>query len=218
MSRGKQLDISDILKEIGEEEVLDPSEWVLLLLYASPTKSLPSIVHLQKAMFLASRYIDRLQKEVEFKAYRMGPWSEEINDSIEVLESSNSIEREGDNGPVKLNKEILRRVEDLWKELPSKEREILKHIASFVSNLSVDEVILYVYTVFGFKEKSDILDRLIKRRFSLAISMLKKGAISTELAAKIADMPVVDFVKKLKEMGIKPYSIEISDLECQRIR
>jgi hypothetical protein len=34
-------------------------------------------------LFIASRHIDGLREVLEFKAYRMGPWSEEVGDAME---------------------------------------------------------------------------------------------------------------------------------------
>ena len=38
---------------------------------------------MQKALFIASRRIDGLRESLEFKAYRMAPWSEEASDALE---------------------------------------------------------------------------------------------------------------------------------------
>jgi len=214
MSKGRRLSITKILNRINKEEEksLDPNEWLLAVLYASPSKSIPSEVHLQKALFLASRYIKKLQEHIEFKLYRMGPWSEEVKDSLEILEVHNLINR-SINGSLMLSKKGLEEASNVWKKLTVREREALKHIVSFINKLSTDELLLYVYIVHGYKEKSDIIDKLLRRRLSLAISMLKKEAISVELAAKIAGLSLIDFLKILRKKNIKPYIVEVSDIE-----
>ena len=67
MVKGRRIDINKILASLKRAEELDLEDWLLSLLYASPEKSLRSEKHLQKALFLASKYIDRLREEVEFK-------------------------------------------------------------------------------------------------------------------------------------------------------
>jgi len=62
--------------------VIELVEWVLALLYVAGRK-VPSRIHLQKALFIASRYLDKLRESIEFKAYRMVPWSEEASDALE---------------------------------------------------------------------------------------------------------------------------------------
>jgi predicted HTH domain antitoxin len=52
-----------------------------------------------------------------------------------------------------------------------------------------------------------------ERRKEIAASMYIKGAVSIELAAKISGLPITEFVKYLKEKGIKPFSAVEEDLD-----
>ncbi len=80
------------------------------------------------------------------------------------------------------------------------EVQILREIMSLVDELDEEELLLYIYVNFGFVEKSEALDILEEgRRFKIAVRMLRKGVISTGMAAKLAGMPYEEFLKKVKE-------------------
>ena len=204
-------DSAEWLKRALEDlEEPEPLEWLLALLYASKGR-LPSRIHVQKALFIASRYIKRLGEAVEFKAYRMGPWSEEVNDALEAALANGWI-RESVTG-IELTGEGMLRARSAWEGLEGEERRILAEITEFVQRMSEDELLLYVYIVYGYRERSDVLNRLLRRRRILALSMLRKGLLSTELAAKIAGMPLPRFIEYLKRRGVKPYTAEASDVD-----
>jgi len=202
--------IEKLCRAIENLGVVEPIEWVLALLYAFGGRA-PSKLHIQKALFVASRYIDSLRETLEFKAYRMGPWSEEVNDVIENAVHNGLLVTSRDG--VALTLRGITEAESVWKRLSDKDREVLKNIVDFLSGMSEDELLLYIYTVYGYSEKSDIITRLLERRKELALSMLKKGLISVELAAKIAGMPLQEFVSYLRRKKVKPYIAEVNDIE-----
>jgi len=79
--------------------------------------------------------------------------------------------------------------------------------------MSEDELLLYTYIVHGYKEKSDIINKLLQRRIPIAISLVRKNLVSISLAAKIAGMSLQEFIKFLKKKGIKPYIAEVEDID-----
>ena len=202
--------IEKLCRAIENLGVVEPIEWVLALLYAFGGRA-PSKLHIQKALFVASRYIDSLRETLEFKAYRMGPWSEEVNDVIENAVHNGLLVTSRDG--VALTLRGVTEAESVWKRLSDKDREVLKNIVDFLSGMSEDELLLYIYTVYGYSEKSDIITRLLERRKELALSMLKKGLISVELSAKIAGIPLQEFVSYLRRKKVKPYIAEVNDIE-----
>ena len=52
---------------------LSTEDWILIALYSSPKKSYPSEIYIQKFLFLAQKYLKDI--DIEFKAYRLGPYS-----------------------------------------------------------------------------------------------------------------------------------------------
>ena len=205
----KRIDVKKLLKNI-KSGYRDLEDWVLLLLYAAPRNSLPGELHIQKGIFLVSEYLEELGNLVEFKSYRLGPYSDELKDSLLVLESSNRIsKKEG----IRPTKEGLKRAEELWKKLDDGAKKILKEVSEFISKLTPDELMLYVYIVKGWKDKSDVFDRLLEKRVELAISMWKKGLVSVSLASKLAGKSLKDFIEILKRRGYKPFKAEVDDIE-----
>jgi len=198
-NKAKKIEISKILSKISEEMGIE--EWTLSILYASKQKALKSKIHIQKALFLASKYISELEEELEFKAYRLGPYSEEIEDIIEILESSNCITK-NEKGIILTNKGLTK-AKKIWEKLEEDKKIILKNIVELINNLDKDELLLYIYTKYDFEEKSDVINKLLRKRKFIALKMLKKGVISTSLAAKIAGIPLREFIKYAKEKGVK---------------
>ena len=101
----------------------------------------------------------------------------------------------------------------VWRKLSDKDKEVLRKVASFLGLMNEDESLLYMYTVYGYSEKSNVITRLLRRRKELALSMLKKGLVSVELAAKITGMPLQEFISYIKKKGIKQYIAEANDVE-----
>ena len=202
--------VEKLRRSIEESVGAEPLDWVLLLLYAAGGK-IPSRIHVQKALFIASRYISELGEMLEFKAYRMGPWSEEVNDALEVAQLSGLVS-ESSNG-VSLSSQGAAKARALWSKLNEKYRKVLSDVASFVKAMSEDELLLYVYVVYGHSEKSDVINKLLRRRKELATRMLRKGLVSVELAARIAGEPLPRFIEYLRKKGIKPLVAEVSDID-----
>jgi len=202
--------VEKLRRSVDESRLLEPLDWVLLFLYAADGK-VSSRVHLQKGLFILSRHIEDLGKIVEFNAYRMGPWSEEVSDALEsaVLSGLASESR----GVIELTEQGLAKARELWDKLDEKRREALREVARFVSAMSVEELLLYVYTVYGYSEKSDVIEKLLAKRREIAAKMLLKGLVSVGLAARIAGEPLPKFVEYLKKRGIKPFVAEVSDID-----
>jgi len=197
--------------ELPPEEQLDEFDLVLALMYALRGKRRITKTHIQKALYIASKHIERIGEILEFVPYRMGPWSEEVNDALEKLSVNGDIVVSKNS--IVLSEQGLSKAERAWRSLSDRERNALSNIADFVGNLTSDELCLYVYKVYGDVEKSDIARSLLNRRKELASSMYMKGAVSIELAAKISGLPITEFVKYLKEKGIKPFSAVEEDLD-----
>jgi len=214
VEKSRRIDVPKFMERLRQSmkefEVPEPLEWVLLLLFASDGK-IPSKIHIQKALFIASRNIEELKEILEFKPYRMGTWSEEVSDALENA-SINGLIHETEDGLV-LTEQGVTKAEKAWSKLNEKSREILTNTARFIKNMSEDELLLYIYVVYGFSEKSDVIENLLRKRRELAMSMLRKGLISTSLASEIAGEPLTKFIDYLRKQGIKPFEAEVSDIE-----
>ena len=206
--RKRIIKLSDIIDTLNEPDVED---WILLTLYVSPSRKVKSELYLQKALFIASRHLGRLKDILEFRPYRLGPYSEVLKTKLEVLENSNAITI-NERKELVLTKEGEERIKHRKSAFSKEEIEYIKNIANFVNALDEEELLLYTYVIYGAYEKSDVFNELLKKRVELAIGMLKKGLISTSLAAKLAGLTLPEFIKLLKQKGIKPYRADENDL------
>jgi len=204
----RKISLADIIDVLNMPDVED---WILLTLHLSLDKKMKSELHLQKALFIASQHLKRLKEILEFKPYRLGPYSDTLKEKLEVLENSNAI-IVNERKELILTKEGEEKIKSKKPTFSKEEIEYLSNISNFVNTLSEKELLLYIYVVYGAYEKSDVFNELLKRRKEIAIEMLKKGAISTSLAAKLAGLSLPRFIKLLKQKGIKPYKADENDL------
>jgi predicted HTH domain antitoxin len=141
----------------------------------------------------------------------MGYWSEDVHDVLEQLLDNGDVKAV--DGLIVLTGQGLERAREAWELLDETEKSVLSEVADFVSQLSEDELLLYVYVVYGGYEKSDVLERLLRRRKQLAFSMYSKGVISIDMAAKIAGLTIPEFIEYLRKKGVKPFEVMEEDLE-----
>lgn len=207
---GKKVDLDRILARLDEVRELEPLDWVLALLRAAGGR-LRSRFHVQKALYIASKHSRAVADTVEFRAYRMGPWSEEVSDALVLASSSGLVREEG--GSLALTEKGRAHVDTIWGEISARDREILEEVASFLNEMDEDELLLYTYVVYGGGERSDVLERLLKRRKEIAARLLGKGLVSTGLAAELAGAPLTEFLKYLKKKGVKPFTAEPGDVD-----
>jgi len=193
-------------------KTIDIEDWILLLFYLSPMKRFKSELYVQKALFMASHHIERLKASVEYKPYKLGPYSEQIKDNLENLEDAGYIKRE--QNYITITAEGERKIRERLKLFKQEEVKILEEISEFIDSLDEDELLLFTYLIYGYYEKSDIIYRLLEKREEIATKMLNKGVISTSLAARLAGKSLPDFIKFLKKKGIKPYSADEHDIEA----
>ncbi|MEM4873631.1 MAG: UPF0175 family protein [Thermofilaceae archaeon] len=195
-------------REVAEPDLLD---WILAFFYASEG-TVPSRVHLQKALFIASKHLRDLAEVAEFKAYRMGAWSDSVHDALEQALANGWVTER--MGQLELSELAYDRARSSWHSLSDKDRSVLGEIARFIKGMDRDELLLYTYLVYGGGEKSDVIDRLLRKRREIAESLLAKGLISTGLAAELAGMPYAEFVDHLRRKGVKPFTVDAGDVDA----
>ncbi len=211
VKRRRTIDVSAILAKINEAPGhIEPEEWVLAIAKAMDSR-IPSGLHLQKALYVASKSLKRLQEAVEFEAYKRGPWSEAVADALVSLESEGFVEKS--DSEFILTPRGESRSEKVWSKLSDYEREVLGEIGEIVPRLNRDELLLFVYVLFGGYEKSEVLEKVMENRVDLAISILQKGVVSVERAARLAGMDVSSFIELLRERGIKPFILDAKDID-----
>jgi predicted HTH domain antitoxin len=202
----------DIVKKLQEEfkNKASLADYLLALLYEAGGRL--SRLKVQKGLFILSRAVSDLSEVLEFKAYRLGPWDPQISDELARLEAQGVVELGEKYVVLKDN----RLAETSLEKLPPDHREVVGDVAELLRLATDDEVLLYVYALYGGDEWSDVKSHIYSRRVDLAISLLSKGAVSLSLAARLAGMPLVEFAEELKRRGVKPFKAHAEDIDLAK--
>ena len=164
---------------------------ILLLLYANNQEEIVGITRLEKLIFLLVQKngFKKFQKEFNFVEYDYGPWSSQILDNIEALNSYGLIncedrflpilEKDYYQDEIELNFDLIKEFHEnktivytlnpdgikvaqkIFSSLEKKDSEVLNAIKSKFNKLSLNELIRYVYHHFpNFTKKSIIKDQI----------------------------------------------------------
>jgi len=179
---------------------------ILMLLYASGGK-VPGKLWFQKEMFELSKAFKDVAEELDFDAYSYGPFSEALDEYRDMLENSGFIE---DLTLTEKGKEISAR---FWETASIDEKNLIKNVVNFFERLDSDEILLYIYvTSPQMAERSEVKERIFRRRFNITARMLREGKISIGLASKLAGLPLSEMLRRVTKLGIKPFDAQ-QDLE-----
>ena len=184
---------------------LEPVEkYLFLLLYAKgPKKSLNEAIRgnlwLQKEVFLISKNVEELAPE--FEAYRLGPFSEALDESLDQLITSDYVQRTREG--LKLTKHGQEVAEEVWKNADKKTKQIIEDAKSLLNDMTNNEVLVFIYSTFEDMTKdSEIKDTVERNRRRVAFRLFRKGKISLQRAAQIAKISLEEFKQELKKLGI----------------
>ena len=150
-------------------------------------------LRIQKTLFIFNRAIGG---DIEFFPYDYGPFSEDIAYAIEDLLVEGYIrEVYIDNKRFYIitpegEKYVNQNIDKLYK------KEILDALLSKTKELTDEELLFYVYTIFGYTEYSKVYNKLMKNKEKLVKSLYKKGLLSTQKAAEILGIPPEKFIIK----------------------
>ncbi len=196
------------MSDLKKQEVkFSPTErFMLLLLYALGGK-VKGKLWIQKMFFELAKVFDSLKEELDYYAYLYGPFSEALDEFIDMMENSGLIRN------LQLTREGFKVAEHEWREASSEERKIVEKVGKFLHSLDEDELILYIYvTSPEMAKRSDIREKILKRRSEIALRMLKEGKVSLGLAAKLAGISITKMRERAIRAGIRPFSVQ-GDLE-----
>ena len=203
--------IRSLVKRSRKRKKLNIRDLVLATI-ASLGGKVPKREYIHKALFVLAHHHPEIEDIIMFESYRRGPWSEVVADTIDTLIDEGILKVYPNEGIV-LKAEPEKIMAKISQVIPSRILKDLNEIGELFSQMTLDELLLYVYALYGGYENSEIKDRIFQKRKELAISMLKKGLISTGLAAKLAGMSYREFIEYLRKKGIKPYIAEEEDID-----
>jgi len=151
---------------------------LIALLLSGAEKPIRSKVNFQKELFLLIRSLPQFESLFDFMPHRLGPYS---NSAEQIIESNPEL-FVADNKGIYLSDEGERFRSSVQKEMRPENLERLvksiEFIRSIYDHLSDDEFMFLIYMTYGYTEKSDRFDVLLKRKKQLADSLLRKKVIT----------------------------------------
>lgn len=198
------------------DEDLEPAERYLLLLLRAPGSGgkqgepVKGNLWLQKELYLVSRNVKQLTED--FEAYRLGPFSEAVEEYESQLRVSHFI----DVTPagIKLTSKGQEIAEGIWNQASKDDQALVSQVKSLLNDLSRDELLVLVYSTFEESTvNSDIKADIEAKRMEAAVSLFRKRKVTLERAAEIAKMSLPQFMRLLKSRNIP--AIEVTSEEIK---
>jgi hypothetical protein len=159
-----------------EEEIFRKK--LIALLLSGADKPIASKVNFQKELFLLIRAMPQFESLFDFMPHRLGPYS---NSAEHVIENNPEL-FVADKKGIYLSDEGVHFSSTVQKEMRPENFEQLgqsiKFIRSVYDHLTDDELMFLIYMTYGYTEKSDRFDALLKQRKQLADSLLHKKIIT----------------------------------------
>ena len=186
---------------------------LFLLLYSEGpqgrrAESLPSNLFLQKEAFVLSKKIQTL--EAEYEPFRLGPFSETLDDVLEQLRASRFV---APDDPIHLTQDGLVLARDLWEKASDDLKKLVTDTKKLFNNMTKDELLSYIYSSYPeWTENSDIREQVEKKRIDAAVSLFSKEKVSLGRAAAIAGLTVLMFTSVLQERRVPIHSYSREDV------
>jgi hypothetical protein len=151
---------------------------LIALLLSGAEKPIPSKVNFQKELFLLIKAMPQFESIFDFIPHRLGPYSNSADRIIEINPDLFVADKKG----IYLSDDGKRFRSSVQKEMRPENIEKLirsiEFIRSVYDRLTDDEFMFLVYMTYGYTEKSDWFDALLKRKKRLADSLLRKKIIT----------------------------------------
>ena len=151
---------------------------LIALLLSGADNPIASKVNFQKELFLLIKAMPQFESIFDFMPHRLGPYS---NSAEHIIENNPEL-FVADNKGIYLSDEGKQFSSSVQKEMhPENFLTLIQSITfirSVYDHLTDDELMFLVYMTYGYTEKSDRFDGLLKRRKQLADSLLRKKIIT----------------------------------------
>ena len=197
------------------EDIQPVERYLFLLLFAPDTtgkysQPVKGDTWLQKEMFLLSKTDRELADEAEFEAYAMGSYSDTIAEIQDEFYISGFAERTDDG--VRLTLDGRKQAEKMWDNSTESERRTVSAVKSWLNDLPFYELLAIIYTHYPESAaKSEVKDQVETRRPDLAVSLLKKGKVSLEMARRITGLTQAQFEGLLAVRGVTMAEVESAE-------
>lgn len=170
---------------------------ILHLLHAGGNAAVRGDVLLQKELFLIGDYIEEIGEDADFVPHIYGPYSEAAEVALDELISLCLVRRS--EGSYILTPDGVRVWEKVCSVFHIEESGAIDDFKAFLNDLSVDEVLLFIYITYPeYTRESARLHDILQKRVPLSASLYRKGKVSLEKAAFLAGMNVESYLDYLK--------------------
>jgi len=170
---------------------------ILHLLHAGGNSAVRGDVLFQKELFLIGDYIEQVGDDADFTPHIFGPYSEAAEVALGELISLGLVRRS--EGGYTLTPDGVRVWEKVCSVFHTEESGAIEDFKVFINDLSVDEVLLFVYVTYPvYTYESARLHNILQKRKPLSASLYRKGKVSLEKAAFLAGMNLESYLDYLK--------------------
>ena len=170
---------------------------ILHLLHAGGNSAVRGDVLFQKELFLIGDYIEQVGDDADFTPHIFGPYSEAAEVALGELISLGLVRRS--EGGYTLTPDGVSVWEKVCSVFHTEESGAIEDFKVFINDLSVDEVLLFVYITYPeYTRESARLRDILKKRVPLSASLYRKGKVSLEKAAFLAGMNIESYLDYLK--------------------
>lgn len=177
-------------------DLTEVKKYLILLLSDNNNQPINGKLWYQKELFMLSKNNKKLSDETDFEPYFWGPHSELADSEMEELSQLGVVKQVGNSYVLTdIGKKIA---EDISKNSPKSEKELVHDVKNFLNNLNKDELLLFVYVTFPeMSEDAVELPGLLKRRKPIALNLYKQGKVSIGKAAELSGLSVSELSKEL---------------------
>lgn len=145
-----------------------------------------------------------------------GPYSEAAEVALGELVSLGLVRRSG--GGYTLTPDGVRVWEKVCSVFNTEESGAIEDLKAFLNDLSVDEVLLFVYITYPeYTHESARLRDILQKRVPLSASLYRKGKVSLEKAAFLAGMDIESYLDYLKRL-LQIVNMQQQCLEAEALR
>lgn len=169
------------------EEEEEFQKQIISLLLSGADRPIKQKLALQKELFLLSRAFPKLQNVFQFIPHKYGPYS---NDAEYIIENNVDLFIENSSG-ISLTPEGIEYSEKASDDLEPEKRDKLMKAVSMIRDiydgLTNDEFMFLIYSTYGFTEKSEKYDKLMKNKSELAKRLYHKKVITLQRYKELSE-------------------------------
>lgn len=160
-------------------------EYATILLVGVAPRGVPSLLHLEKEIFMVTRAIKVLRDAIPFKQSELGPYSKSVRHTIH----SGYLHQERVTGRISITlqgmKEYESEIDDLKERFSPDEFDnvmlVFKSTRDFLDKLTDDELLLLIYSSYpDYVIKSAKYEQIEEDREKISEGLLGKGLITKD--------------------------------------